>query len=325
MLNFALEIVRRASELTCLIQKEMVTPALDKADRSPVTVADLAVQAYVAAKLEEFDPGIPLVGEESADVFASEAGQETLTAVTAYVARLVPGATREAVCRWINRGNAEGGGNGRLWTLDPVDGTKGFLRREQYAVALAFLEDGNVKMGVLGCPQLSLDGKNVGVLAYAVHGEGAWAVPLFDDGANEGNVAQLKVSQIADVAQARALRSVESGHTNVSQMDILMEKMGLRAEPVRMDSQAKYVVLAAGQGDLLFRLLSAKMPDYEERIWDQAAGSIIVQEAGGQITDLAGKPLDFTQGRTLKNNRGVCASNGLLHPAAILALTEFKK
>lgn len=321
MLNFALEITRRAAELTTLIQDEMVTPALDKADRSPVTVADLAVQAYVAAKLEEFCPEIPLVGEESSDVFASDAGQETLMAVTDYVARLIPAATPEDVCRWIDRGNAEGGATGQFWTLDPVDGTKGFLRREQYAVALALLEDGCVKLGVLGCPRLSLDGENTGVLAYAERGEGAWFTQL---AANDANTPyRLRVSDISDVNQSRALRSVESGHTNVSQMDILMQKMGVSAEPVRMDSQAKYVVLAAGRGDLLFRLLSSKMPDYEERIWDQAAGSIIVQEAGGRITDLAGRPLDFTQGRTLKNNRGICASNGLLHDAAIQALADF--
>lgn len=321
MLNHTLEIIHRAAELTCLIQDEMVTPALDKADRSPVTVADLAAQAYVAAKLEELCPEIPLVGEESSDVFASDAGQQTLAAVTKYIARLLPAATAEDVCRWIDRGNAEGGATGKFWTLDPVDGTKGFLRREQYAVALAMVEDGCVKMGALGCPRLSLDGENTGVLAYAQRGEGAWLTPLAGNG--EESPRRLRVSGIADVSQARALRSVESGHTNVSQMDILMEKMGVCAEPVRMDSQAKYVVLAAGRGDLLFRLLSSKMPDYEERIWDQAAGAILVEEAGGRITDLAGRALDFTQGRTLKNNRGICASNGLLHDAAIRALADF--
>jgi len=41
-----------------------------------------------------------------------------------------------------------------LWTLDPIDGTKGFLRREQYAIALAFIRDGRVELGVLGCPEL---------------------------------------------------------------------------------------------------------------------------------------------------------------------------
>ncbi len=73
-------------------------------------------------------------------------------------------------------------------------------------------------------------------------------------------------------------------------------------------------------GSLYLRLLSPQKPDYREKIWDQAAGSLIIEEAGGWVTDLHGKPLDFTAGRTLALNRGVLASNGHLHPAAIGAL-----
>jgi 3'(2'), 5'-bisphosphate nucleotidase len=116
------------------------------------------------------------------------------------------------------------------------------------------------------------------------------------------------------------LRSFESGHTNVSQIDQVADALGVKVEPVRMDSQAKYAVLAAGHGELYLRLLSPKKPDYREKIWDQAAGSLIVEEAGGWVTDLDGKPLDFTAGRTLTNNRGILASNGHLHPQALQAL-----
>ena len=84
-----------------------------------------------------------------------------------------------------------------------------------------------------------------------------------------------------------------------------------------MDSQAKYAVLAAGEGDVLLRLLSPSRPDYREKIWDQAAGSIVIEEAGGRITDLDGKPLDFSHGRTLAKNRGIVATNGHLHDAVL--------
>jgi 3'(2'), 5'-bisphosphate nucleotidase len=87
-----------------------------------------------------------------------------------------------------------------------------------------------------------------------------------------------------------------------------------------MDSQAKSVLLAAGEGDLIFRLLSPRRPDYQEKIWDQAAGAILVQEAGGRVSDLTGAPLDFSAGRTLARNAGVVASNGLLHDAALEAI-----
>jgi 3'(2'), 5'-bisphosphate nucleotidase len=89
-----------------------------------------------------------------------------------------------------------------------------------------------------------------------------------------------------------------------------------------MDSQAKYAILASGKGDLIIRLLSPEQPDYREKIWDQAAGSIIIEEAGGRVTDLDGNPFDFTTGRSLLNNRGVVASNGAYHPLALQTLKE---
>ena len=89
-----------------------------------------------------------------------------------------------------------------------------------------------------------------------------------------------------------------------------------------MDSQAKYAVLAAGGGELLLRLISEKAPDYKEKIWDQAAGLIVVEQAGGVVTDLDGKPLDFSQGRSLAQNRGVVVSNGLLHETVLAGLRK---
>ena len=123
---------------------------------------------------------------------------------------------------------------------------------------------------------------------------------------------------------SRLLRSFESGHTNVSQIDSFTQALGIQVEPVRMDSQAKYAVLAAGKGDLLLRLLSPSKPDYREKIWDQAAGSLVLEEAGGRITDLDGKPLDFESGRRLTHNRGILASNRALHDLALLALRDIQ-
>jgi 3'(2'), 5'-bisphosphate nucleotidase len=87
-----------------------------------------------------------------------------------------------------------------------------------------------------------------------------------------------------------------------------------------MDSAAKYAILTAGGGDLLFRLISPQKPDYVESIWDQAAGTILVTEAGGRVSDLTGRDLDFSRGRQLHGNVGVLASNGHLHAVALEAL-----
>ena len=315
--RFLVKALRAASRLAATVQREMTAAALNKDDRSPVTVGDYAVQAVVGAMMADKLPDDALVGEEDAGALRQAENAALLGQVVHFVTKERPEADGEAVCGWIDRGNAEPGG--RFWTLDPIDGTKGFLRGEQYAVALALIEDGRVTLGGLGCPNLANGCEEAmggpGSIIVAARGEGTWTTPLGGD-----DWTQLRVSGIGEPRDARVLRSVESGHTNVDQMDVVLERMGVEADPVRLDSQAKYGVLAGGRGDLLLRLLSASKPDYKECIWDQAAGSLVIEEAGGRITDLSGKPLDFGQGRTLAKNAGVLASNGPLHEAALAAL-----
>lgn len=319
--RFALEAVQKAARLAAEIQAEMVTQAITKQDRSPVTVADFAAQAVVGYLLEMSFPGELLVGEEQAEVLRSPEGRETLERTTAYVNRVIPGLSAEEVLEAIDRGVDAPGQ--RYWTLDPIDGTKGFLRRAQYAGALAYVEDGKVQLGVLGCPNISPALEEAyggpGSLLVACRGEGSWAAPLADDLSGRG-FRRIRVSSQSDPRQARLLRSYESSHTNTELIDRFQAAFGAESEPVRMDSQVKYALLASGKGEIVLRLLSPDRPDYREKIWDQAAGSVIVEEAGGMITDLDGKPLDFSQGRTLRNNRGICASSGHFHALALQAL-----
>lgn len=319
-IQFALNAVQQASLLVRRIQAELVSPALTKDDRSPVTVADFAAQAMVGYLLSEAFPRDVMAAEESSSALRAPGAEETLELVTSFLGRVIPQANPTSVCDWIDHGRTDTAG--RFWTLDPIDGTKGFLRGDQYAIALALVVDGSVQIGALGCPnledasQVKMDGE--GSLVIAARGSGTWTTAL----ANPSAFRQLKVSAEIQPAQARILRSFESGHTNVSQIDIFTQALGVQAEPVRMDSQAKYAVLAAGEGELLLRLLSTSKPDYREKIWDQAAGSLVLQEAGGRITDLHGNDLDFSTGRSLLHNRGILASNNQLHTAALQALAS---
>jgi len=322
-IDFALNAVSQAASLVRHIQSEMVMPSLTKDDLSPVTIADYASQALVARLLAEAFPNDPLVAEEDASGLrpsgdGDDRQAEFLERVTHYISALAPEATPQVVCAWIDRGAAAPAR--RFWALDPIDGTKGFLRGDQYAVALALVVDGQVQLGALGCPNLSdafrPDPHGPGSLLIAARGQGTWVTWL----EGNGDFEPLHVSKRTDPSLARLLRSFESGHTDVDRIVDFSTALGIRAAPVRMDSQAKYAVLASGKADLLLRLLSPARPDYREKIWDQAAGALILEEAGGKITDLEGKPLDFAAGRTLANNRGVLASNGLLHSAALNGL-----
>lgn len=316
--QFAITAVRDATRLVKEIQAELVSPALTKDDRSPVTVADFASQTLVGYLLSTNFPSDVMIAEEDSSALSSSAN--ALNQVAGFIQRHIKQATPELVCQWIDFGRTDSAN--RFWTLDPIDGTKGFLRGDQYAIALALVEDGQVQIGVLGCPNLSEawqpDLQGEGSLVVAVRGQGSWTMPV----TRQAQPTRLKVSSQEQGAHARLLRSFESGHTNIGQIDYFAQALEVEAEPVRMDSQAKYAVLAAGQGEIYLRLLSASKPDYKEKIWDQAAGSLVLEEAGGQITDLDGKPLNFTMGRSLTQNRGILATNGRLHNAALQALKQ---
>ncbi len=310
MKQFVVDVVKEASKLALAVQQEMVTPTtVEKADKSPVTVCDLAIQALISRRLVEQYPNDALVGEESNDVFTGENGQKLLEQVTGFVQRFEPSETTSSVASWIERGRDEGDEN-RYWVLDPVDGTKGFLRRQQYAIALGLTIDKQPVLGALGCPCWQ-----DGTVYFAAQGEGAYSIPL-----RGTDLTPIHVSDVSDASLARVLRSVEKGHTNVGQIDYIVEKLNIQTDPVSIDSQVKYGVLASGGAEILLRLISPKMPNYKEKIWDQCAGVVVLQEAGGRVTDLDGKPLDFTHGRTLAENRGVCATNGKIHSAVLDAI-----
>lgn len=269
---------------------------LTKGDRSPVTVADYAVQALVGRRLKDAFPGEPLVAEEESGALKKAENTWLLDEVVQAVGE----GSREDVCAWIDAGRA--GAEDRFWTLDPIDGTRGFLRGDQYAVCLALIVSGKVELSVMGCPNLDLEAVDGhGVLVAAARGRGCWARRL-------GGDAWTRLSVSGRTGDLIALRSFESRHTDEARVNEILERLGVRRAPLLMDSQAKYVVLAAGEGDLLLRIIPD--PEYHEKVWDQAPGYLAVVEAGGRMTDLDGKELDFGAGRSLSRNHGVLAANG---------------
>jgi 3'(2'), 5'-bisphosphate nucleotidase len=313
----AIAAVREASRLCRAVQAEISPDVLAKKDKSPVTVADFGSQALIGRVLAEAFPRDPLVAEEDAAELRLAENVAILEGVVRQVRAIHPGADAESVLRSIDHGGAESHAH-RFWTLDPIDGTKGFLRKEQYAVALALLVDGQVTVAALACPNLPMNADSSGpngTVFVAVRGEGAFAVPLDEPAAPE---VRISASPTTDSSRARFCESVESGHSAHGDSERIARILGISSDPVRMDSQAKYGVVARGQADLYLRLPTRA--DYREKIWDHAAGTLVIEEAGGTVTDIDGKPLEFRHGRELSQNRGVVASNGKLHAAALDAI-----
>ncbi len=316
-LEVAVEAVRRAAQVCRSVQAKIAPEvAMAKGDKSPVTVADFASQALVCRALLEAFPDDPVIAEEDAHALRGAEGELLLPTIHDEL-RAFGAPTELAILSFIDHGGAVEYSR-RFWTLDPIDGTKGFLRGDQYAVALALVIDGLPTVATLACPNLDLPGVAAGrgSVYWAVRGQGTHAAPLFED----LPARRITVSKRSDIAEFRTCESFESGHSSHDESAKLVETLGIKAAPVRLDSQAKYAIVARGDAELYLRLPTRR--DYREKIWDHAAGTLVVQEAGGLVTDVTGKPLDFTLGQELAGNRGVVVTHGIEHARILAALRD---
>ncbi|KAI8988029.1 3',5'-bisphosphate nucleotidase [Mycotypha africana] len=319
----AIEAVLSASKVCQSVFQHLVAnETLTKNDKSPVTVADFSAQAIVNTKLKQHFPNDPIVGEEDSKDLKGETGtplREKVVSLTNGILADNEKLSEQQILDAIDRGNYSGGAKGRHWTLDPIDGTKGFLRGGQYAVCLALIVDGIVQLGVIGCPNLPIDHKNPdgerGSLFIAVREQGAFQRPFDKD-----TETPIQFADISSTEEATFCESVEAAHSSHSDASKIAKELGITREPVRMDSQAKYCSLARGDADIYLRL-PANMA-YVEKIWDHASGNVLITEAGGEVTDIYGQPLDFSIGRTLEKNKGVIASKKNIHARVLQAVQK---
>ncbi|EDO18420.1 hypothetical protein Kpol_1032p12 [Vanderwaltozyma polyspora DSM 70294] len=349
-LYVATEAVRKASLLTKRIQSQVIahreSSTIIKSDSSPVTIGDYAAQTIIINAIKTHFPNDKILGEETATGLEDKFVNEILTEIKnndtvfdkeyktdfEFTNSQFPLASIEDVKKVINFGDYKGGRNGRFWCLDPIDGTKGFLRGEQFAVCLGLIVDGITQVGVIGCPNLSLSsfgGKDkpnhekFGYIFRSVRGFGAFyaAAASTSTSASTSNWTQIHSRKLSSTNEMISLEGVEKGHSSHDEQAIIKERLGI-TRSLNLDSQAKYCLLALGLGDLYLRL-PIKL-SFQEKIYDHAAGNVLVHEAGGIHTDaMENVELDFGNGLTL-STKGVIASCGpeSLHGLAVKTSNE---
>jgi HAL2 family 3'(2'),5'-bisphosphate nucleotidase len=362
--------VRFACRVTTTVQASAFSRIL-KSDTSPVTVADFAAQAIISIVLQHelalpSDTPFRMMGEEDEATFRG-AGPEVMARVAQLVEATIPKAaflpdavsghesaawSVEEVAAAVGIGGypgarvADGSSCPPFWVLDPVDGTKGFLRRGQYAVGLAYVSCGSVSLAVIGCPNLPyptlVDGHvpgsmaalqpgavqaaahadaavRIGTLCSALAGGGAFQEPLLPT-AEEAAVApaRLHVSSAHPSSPSfHVAQSFERTESDAAASAHLCASLSIVASPLLLDSMVKYCLVARGEAAAYFRLLGGT---YRECIWDHAPGALLVTEAGGVSSDVHGAALDFSHGQRLSKNVGIVASNGTAHTAILAAL-----
>jgi len=203
-----------------------------KADESPLTAADLAAHELIDAGLRELTPDIPIISEESCDV---------------------PFAERQT---WQ-----------RYWLVDPLDGTKEFVKKTgEFTVNIALIENHQPVLGVVHVPVKK-------VSYYAALDSGAYRHG--DDGVHE----------FIQTREATTPLVVVGSRSHKGDLDQALAKLGEHTM-TSMGSSLKLCLVAEGSADLYPRLA----PTCE---WDTAAAHAIVRVAGGQVTDLEGQPLRY--------------------------------
>ncbi len=294
-----------------------------KDDLSPVTLADFGAQILVSHWLCENFAGEPLIAEETLKSLPENNRNNFIERLKEVLSIFLPEITDKKIVDYINL-NSSSTSEKSYWVLDPLDGTKGFLRGDQYAISLGHVDDGVVDLGILACPRLNLshlfdeqENQQKGCVFVAKKGEGAW-VQISEI---SKDYIPIHVSECREPTTAKLLRSYESRHTDIEKTNLFIEKLGIK-EFVLMDSQAKYGLLACGMGEIILRFPPKDNPGYREKIWDHAGGVVILQEAGGRVTDIFGKSFIYDGNSLLNNSVGVFASNGYLHEIGLRYLRE---
>lgn len=245
-----------------------------KEDESPVTVADVLHQSQLQQLLAWRFGEDGLISEESAE------DQERVFAKAGRISSDLYGIELE-------QPHHELPCKGEIcWIYDPIDGTKGYLNGRYYAIALGFFVEGNPLFGAMAVPAC-IKGSRLRIdhsIAFAIRGLGAWIARIAD-------FERLAFRPLHDPLTKRPERirlaiSLEHSGLNSAQLD---QMEGL--ELARLDSQAKYLGVAAGDIEIYMR--KRRDDGRPDQTWDHMPGGLIAQEAGGQVRHFNGHPVSY--------------------------------
>lgn len=300
-IEVAVRLVREAAWATEQIRKQGIQETW-KADGSPLTQADIVSQALLLRGLKEHFPEDGVAAEES----LLPGRESDLRAAASKVLHELGLSSGEGdLEQWVNyKGNPRGA---RLWMVDPIDGTKGFEKGLCYSVVMGLCVAGRPLFGCMAAPLLPVDGRTSSRTVIAYGGPTVGAVWL-DQG--EQRPKRMHVSSVDSLARLRLLGS--RAHDIRDICGRFMARTGAD-RLIRLDGQAKYLLLASGQADLYLRSAD---PSYGIAYpWDHCAGQAILEGAGGRVSDFDGKQVNYHQpmGRPIMDSNGLVASNGRCH------------
>lgn len=274
-LDVACTAVQHCAVLTRRLQRETLNQEgqIQKSDFSPVTIGDFAAQALLTSATHGAFPSDRFLAEESADDLRSNASLldqvwtliESVAPAFKETSLAIPSSKEEILDLIDAGGKNENSKDGRIWVFDPIDGTATFLKGQQYAINCAFLVDGQQEIGIIGCPNVlidsdtiredAVDSQGLGVMIYAVRGEGTWVRPM----QNNGKLAAARrIARHGDEAKIESLRWSDCS-TYTSTILHLHQQVAARLNTSwpgvdLFSSLMKYAALGLGRSDLVVRI-----------------------------------------------------------------------
>lgn len=338
---------------------------VQKLDYSPVTVADYAVQAYILHTLYNNNINDGFIAEEDSKVlqtdpllfqqvhdsvlYASSSNNSTSKQQIMSKEQLLHSIDLgQSFLQWNPSNNNNNNDNtkqqqpSRIWCLDPIDGTRGFLRGKynggQYCIALALIENGIPVIGILGCPNLPTmitnptdsssyewnenettkiqQNTNCGCIFVASKDGGCYQIPLFPDSNHQATLIPPQKLHVTSndgtsgtVSNGRFCVGVEQYSDAYGYFDQIVNKIQEIRPSSSLSSSSLLVRMDSqvkhgiiARGDAEYYMRLPKR-EYVEYKWDHAAGYVIIKEAGGRITDTYGQSIDFSlYGNQLSSN-----------------------
>ncbi|MCC6614652.1 MAG: hypothetical protein IT320_14320 [Anaerolineae bacterium] len=282
----------------------------DKGGNDPVTIADYGIQALLLRAMQTHFPDDGIIAEEDSTHFFELVAPEQQALIAALLSETLGETVGVAdIGHWLDYGQKHE--CNRMWTVDPIDGTRGYVSGRRYSVAIGLLVDHQPAAGLLACAEYPNGGEN-GVLFYTQDGA-AYAQPI----KGSHTPRHIHASEIDDPARLRTVLATDAIDIDKPRVEPVLAAAHIESKFDYVDGQDKYAMVASGDVD--FYLRPARPNFRPHNIWDHVPGVAIVQAAGGIVSDLDGEPLDFSRGRTLPK-QGVVVSSARAYPLVLDAV-----
>lgn len=295
--KLAINLVKKAYKIPEWF-KEKGFKSFEKKDQSPVTLADLATQIYIISEIKNFFPEDKIIAEEEGSFInlkTEKVISECFSDLDIDINNL-----HEMI-------NYSGSETNREWSVDPIDGTQGYIKGLSYAIGIGFMVDSDPKIGAISVPNYNEEGL---AIFYAIKNSGAYA----SYGGRE--FKKIKVSTQVSLKDSVLCISL---HYNKPWVLEFSKQVGID-KLIRIDSMLKFCKIADASADLYIKPI-----DLEHSFsWDFLPGDLIVREAGGKVTDSNNKPIWF-EGNALRwSEPAVIASNGIIHDKVVNHLKKLQ-